>query len=84
MSVPANSYVVIGTTNIAGVEDVIADEVGGNKVTVTGGDGEIVISGEYENCSVYNISGQHISSLNVPAGLYIVKVDGKTFKVVVR
>ena len=84
MAVPANSYVVIGTTNIAGVEDVIADEVGGSKVTVAGGDGEIVINGEYDNCSVYTLSGQRLSSLNVPAGLYIVKVDGETFKVVVR
>ncbi len=82
-TVPGNSYVVIGTSNIAGVEDVINDEIKDN-VTVYGGNGEIVILGEYKNANVYNVSGQEIGSLNVPAGLYIVKVDNKSYKVLVK
>ena len=82
-SLQGNSYIVFGTSNIAGTEEVIADEIGSN-VTVLGGNGEIVILGEYDNCQVYNIAGQTINSLSVPAGLYIVKVDGTSHKVLVK
>ena len=82
-SLQGNSYIVFGTSNIAGTEEVIADEIGSN-VTVLGGYGEIVILGEYDNCQVYNIAGQAINSLSVPAGLYIVKVDGTSHKVLVK
>ena len=51
---------------------------------MSGGEGEIIILGEYDNYQVYNIAGQSINKLNVPAGLYIVKVDGTTHKVLVK
>ena len=83
VKVPAHCYVVLGTTNVAGVEDIIADETT-NKVKVYGTVGEIKIEGEYENASVYSLTGQEYHSLNVPAGIYIVNVDGKTNKVIVK
>ncbi|MDE6267163.1 MAG: hypothetical protein K2M07_07430 [Muribaculaceae bacterium] len=81
VSVPANSYVVYGSKNTLGVEDVAAD---GNDVAVIGGDGEIIIVGDYSDVQVYNIAGQAVNSLYVNPGMYIVNVDGKVSKVIVR
>ncbi|MDE6198444.1 MAG: hypothetical protein K2G06_01190, partial [Muribaculaceae bacterium] len=84
VSVPANSYCVYATKAVAGVEDVITDEIGGNNCKVYGGQGEIIIEGEYENVAVYNMSGMMMPSLNVASGLYIVNVDGQVTKVLVK
>lgn len=78
-----NCYVVIGNKNISGVEE-IAAEATVNTINVYGGNGEIIINGEYDNVDVYSISGQKYTSLNVPAGLYIVNVDGNVTKVIVK
>lgn len=83
VKIPAHSYVVFGTTDVAGVEGVIADEITPS-VNVYGENGQIVINGEYTNAEVYSVTGQRYSTLNVPAGIYIVKVDGYTTKVVVK
>ena len=79
---PAHCYVVLGTSDIAGIEDVIADATTNNNVY--GANGEIIIEGEYENVSVYSITGQQYSTLSVPAGVYVVTVDGNTSKVLVK
>lgn len=76
-------YAVIGTNNLAGIEDVIVDS-DENKVNVYGGQGQIIIEGEYDYVAVYSISGQKYNTLNVPAGLYIVNVDGNATKVIVK
>lgn len=84
-SVPANGYAVFATLNTAGVDDIIAD--GGNgtaAATVTGGYGEIIITGEYNTVSVYNMQGALQSGLRVVPGLYIVTVDGHATKVLVK
>ena len=83
VSVPGDSYCIFATKNAAGIDDVITDEVG-NNVKVYGSDGRIVIDGDYENARVYNISGMTMPSLNVPAGIYIVDVDGNRTKVLVK
>ena len=82
IKVPAHCYVVIGTKDIAGVEGVITDDA--TTTNIYGVNGEIIIEGEYENVSVYSITGQQYSTLNVPAGVYIVNVDGITTKVLVK
>ena len=85
-TVPANGYVVYSTKNISGVEDIIADGAadGSLRATVRGGIGEIVIDGEYDHVSVYNLSGRAMSGLQVAKGLYIVNVDGHVTKVAVK
>ncbi len=83
VKIPAHCYVVLGTKDIAGVDDVIADNIASNLI-VYGANGEIVIEGEYNNVAIYSISGQKYSSLKVPAGIYIVNVDGNTTKVIVK
>lgn len=78
-----NSYVVIANKNVSGVEEIAGDAIA-NTVKVYGGNGEIIIDGEYNNAEVYSISGQKFATLNVPAGLYIVNVDGNVSKVIVK
>lgn len=82
-SMPANSYVVLATSNAVGVDDIVADSPAA-KVQVYGGYGEIVIAGDYDNVAVYDLSGRVHSTTGLVAGLYIVKVDGETFKVKVQ
>jgi hypothetical protein len=67
----------------AGIDDVIADSDASN-VKVYGGQGQIIVQGDYNNVDVYNLAGQRLNSLNVPAGIYVVNVDGNTTKVVVK
>lgn len=81
ITLEAGCYAVIGTANIAGIENTIADSA---KCSVRGEVGRIVIEGEYENAEVYSISGMLQGSLEVPAGIYIVRVDGEVFKVIVK
>ncbi len=82
VKVQGNSYVVIVSSNVAGIDDDVIAEY--NTTKVYGGQGEIVVDGEYSNINVYSISGQEYNSLQVPAGLYIVKIDGNTQKVIVK
>lgn len=83
VTLPANSYIVIVNNSVdTGVDEIIADNQEMTKVY--GGQGEIVIDGEYNDVRIYSISGQYFNTLSVPAGLYIVNVDGNTTKVIVK
>ncbi len=75
------AYAVIGSVGLTKIEDAIADNT---KVVVRGEVGRIVIEGEYENAEVYSVSGMLQGGLEVPAGVYLVRVDGNVTKVVVR
>lgn len=75
-------YAVFASKAVSGVEDIVTDKT--NAANVTGGYGEIIINGDYDNVEVYGVSGQQYNTLTVPAGLYIVKVDGNVTKVVVK
>lgn len=77
-----HSYAVITRNVSTGIDDVVVN--GQNNVDVIGGQGEIIIAGEYDDVAVFNLAGQPMNSLNVPAGLYIVNVDGYTAKVIVK
>ena len=61
-----------------------------NAAKAVGMNGEIRILGDVSCVSVYNAAGQAVvvnsaeKSINVAAGVYVVVVDGKTQKVVVR
>lgn len=73
---------IIETSGVEGVAN--------KAFTVSGGNGRISVMGEAESVSIYNICGQAVA-VNSPAktfvvakGIYIVTVDGKTTKVMVR
>lgn len=77
-------FAVFGTDNLAaGIEDMVAD--GHSKVNVYATeDGDIVVDGEYSQMSVYDIMGRTARSTDLASGLYIVRVDGRSFKIAVR
>ncbi len=82
VTIPGHSYVVIVNTKVnTGIDDIITTQ---DVAKVYGSNGEIVISGKYNNASVYSITGQSYGLSNLPAGIYIVNVDGKTTKVAVK
>lgn len=82
-SVPANSFVVFATKDLVGVD---AIEVEPAAFTVCGGQGEIIINGEYEGTpEVYSTDGRRAAGVKgLNPGLYIVRLDGTVTKVVVR
>lgn len=82
VQLPGNSYILIANNNCAGVEGVVSDAR--NNVSVFGGNGEIVVFGDYKNAAVYNLSGQRMSMNNLRSGIYVVVVDGKATKVLVK
>jgi 1,4-alpha-glucan branching enzyme len=80
VSLPAHSFAIFGTANIAGVDNITVD----SRAQVSVSNGEIVISGDYNKAEVYNLAGAKQASLRVAPGLYIVNVDGHATKVIVK
>lgn len=83
VTVPANGFAIFASTSVASVDNIEAD-LNAPKAAVFGANGEIRIEGEYDSVSVYDMHGRACNSLKVPAGLYVVVVDGYASKVVVR
>ena len=83
VSLPSNSFAVFATKTVSDIEE-IGSEISGSEVSVYAEAGRIVIDGEYETAEVFNLQGISFPSLEVPAGLYIVRVDGSPFKVLVK
>lgn len=69
--------------NTSGVEAAEAE-----KAVVVAGEGTIFVLGEADDVEVYTVGGALVSknaaTVNVAAGIYIVKVNGKATKVVVK
>lgn len=83
-SLPAHTFAVFATANVSGIEDIVSDSAA-PVAKAFGGDGEIVIVGEYTHAEAYNIQGVRMGSLNgLAKGIYIVNVDGAVAKVAVR
>lgn len=79
--IPAGAYVVVGTAGMTEIDDV---DSGRATAAVYGAEGRIVITGDYDSAVVYDMAGRVYGSLSVPAGLYIVNVDGVATKVAVK
>lgn len=78
-----NTPSVSAMMNITGTENMTVDS--GVRVYAEGRD--IVVEGEYGHVSVADVYGRHISTsarTTVAPGIYIVVVDLKTFKLIVR
>ena len=83
VKVPAGGYAVFGTMNMVDAPQIDADVA--NMVKVYGGNGEIIVSGDYQQLNAYTTSGMEVNPKgNLAPGIYIVLVDGNATKVVVR
>ena len=80
-TVDLNNHTITSTI-VTGIEEIEAD---GAEIAV--GEGSIGVAGG--KATIYNAAGQTVATANnaevaVPAGLYIVKVNGKATKVIVK
>lgn len=88
ITVPANCYVVVSTKNISGIKDQTSELMPSFKVSTS--NGVITVSGTTGNVDIYSLNGTlagRISadgSVNVQPGIYAVRHQGKTIKVIVR
>lgn len=80
INVPANSFAVYATSGISGIDDALDVPA----VRVIGGDGCIIVEGASGVPSVYDLGGRRLGLEGLAAGVYLVHVDGRTFKVAVR
>lgn len=78
--IPANGFAVYTSPSVSGVDNLPAVST----PKVYGGKGEIIINGDYTTLRICDLAGRSIPSTKVPAGIYIVTVDGLTSKVTVR
>ena len=84
VSLTAGAYVVYGSKGLVGINDITIDDTI-NSPDVQGGNGEIIINGEYNNVSAYSIDGVKASGLTgLQRGIYIVVIDGNATKVLVK
>lgn len=89
VSVPAHSFAVFATKNVSDVESIDTDFAAAG-VNVNGAVGHISITGEYASASIFDLQGRMIatvkgeSTVELSAGIYVVNVDGKSFKVAVK
>ena len=83
VSLPANSFAVFATTAVADVNE-IGNDMQESTVSVSTEPGRIIVTGDYTSAEVFNMQGIRFQSFEVPAGFYIVRIDGTPFKVMVK
>lgn len=82
VTVPANCYVVLANKAVISARGIEADAEG---AVVYGADGRIVIEGvDASSATVYDLGGRRMPTLRVPAGIYLVRLGTRTYKVAVR
>lgn len=79
VTLPSNSYAIYVRSGMSGVESTPASGV---KVYTQAGD--IIISGPHTSAQAYTLQGARTGLTSLPAGIYIVRVDGKSFKVAIK
>ncbi|MBD5385900.1 hypothetical protein HDR69_05685 [bacterium] len=89
VTVAPNSFIVIATSNLSEVTDIIADNE--SPLTVFGMKGALMIADAAEGAEVYDLAGtrrfatsESSATVSLPAGIYIVRGAGKAVKVIVR
>lgn len=89
VTVPANSYVVLSTSNLSEVERLpVADDM---PITAYGINGELIVGNASAGINVYDLAGINCFSssasearVELPAGIYIVRSGVQSCKVLVR
>lgn len=83
VTLPAGAFAIFGTADVSGIDYVIVEEPTAN--TVLGGFGSITVLGDYSALDIYTLTGSAVNRTEglIP-GIYVVRVDGQTFKVQVK
>lgn len=76
------AFAIYGTLDISGIDGTVSDMSG--NVTVKGGNGEIIVEGDYTDLRVYSLAGASAGTSGLQPGIYIVIIDGEPYKVAVR
>ncbi len=77
----------VSAATMAGIEDVAADASAAAHAIA--GAGFITIAGDYNSAAAYNLAGVKVAdfanaTVSLPAGIYIVNIDGAAAKVIVK
>lgn len=59
------------------------ENISENKIHITVVGGQIIVNGATD-IQIYHINGMPVSAKTVPAGIYVVRADGKSYKVTVK
>lgn len=81
VSVPPHCFAVYTTDNMSGIDDV---PLGGTDVHIAAEGGRIIISGDYDSAVVHDLAGRRMPMDGLPAGVYIVTVDGNSTRIAMR
>lgn len=81
VSVPPHCFAVYTTDNMSGIDDV---PLGGSDVRIVAEGGRIIISGDYDSAVVHDLAGRRMTMDGLPAGVYIVTVDGNSTRIAMR
>lgn len=82
LSVPANGFAIYSSAGLNGIDDAVADGIA--SVSVRGGRGEIHVDGAVGAVETFDVQGRRVGLTGLAAGVYIVRADGRAFKVVVK
>ncbi|MCM1336764.1 MAG: alpha-amylase family glycosyl hydrolase [Candidatus Amulumruptor caecigallinarius] len=84
---PANGYIILASpavkTEPAAIDNVAADTEDA-AFTVTAEGGSIIVTGVYNNVTVFDTLGRQTAMSGLTPGVYYVNVDGKTTKLLVK
>ncbi len=83
VTVAPGAYVVFGSKDLVGVESLTTD-ANLPAVSVYGVSGGIRIAGDYKVAKAYTLTGAACGLNDLIPGLYVVVVDGQSYKVMVR
>lgn len=81
VSVPPHCFAVYTTDNMSGIDDV---PLGGSDVRIVAEGGRIIIAGDYDSAVVHDLAGRRMPMDGLPAGVYIVTVDGNSTRIAMR
>jgi len=81
VTLPSNSYAIYVRSDMSGVDNIPS---GDETVNVYTDGGNIVILGDYTDAEAYTLTGVRAGLTDLSEGIYLVRVDGKTYKVIVK
>lgn len=85
VTVPGNCFVALGSKAVTtGIDSIVTGEEPDRTYTVKGGQGCVIVDGEYDRAEVYDMTGRRYGLTGLQAGIYIVNVDGNAMKVAVK